>query len=141
MSASTDVEQVIEQRLGEIDEQLRPYADLEAERDRLQRALQALRAETSAAARASTPARRSPGRPRRQARRSPSGRAKRGSNLQAILDYVEGRPGATAAQLAESTGIDRGVVYSAVSRLTSSGRLRREQLPGGQVGYRVPADG
>jgi hypothetical protein len=134
MSASSDVEQAIERRLREIDEQLRPLEDLARERERLSRALEALRPEATA--------RPAPG--RSGARRSPrrtagSRRAKRGSNLSAIIAHVRSHPGATAGQLAEATGIDRGVVYSAVSRLTTSGRLRRQPLGDGQVGYH-PAD-
>ena len=66
-------------------------------------------------------------------------RAKRGSNLEAILDHVGTHPGATASDLADATGISRGVVYSAVSRLAAGGRLKREQLPDGQVAYHLPS--
>jgi sugar-specific transcriptional regulator TrmB len=126
---STDVEQVIEDRLRQIDERLRVLAELRAERDRLQRALGALRSERAVVASSAAGA------------QSRGRRAKRGTNLKAILAYVQARPGATAGQVAEATGIKRTVVYSAVSRLTGSGRLGREELPDGQVGYRILADG
>jgi hypothetical protein len=151
MSASTEVEQIIEARLSELEEQLRPLADLEREKTRLERALEVLREGASRnsdvgpsgraarSSRATTPtpkpARR--GRGRRTANRG--SRAKRGSNLEAILDHVREHPGATATDLASATGISRGVVYSAVSRLAAGGRLRREQLPDGQVAYHLPS--
>lgn len=138
MSAPSDVEQAIERRLHEIDEQLRPLEDLALERDRLRRALQALRPEPGATA--APPARGRRGGRRAGRRAGGSRRAKRGSNLSAILAHVRAHPGATAGQLAEATGIDRGVVYSAVSRLTTSGRLRREPLADGQVGYHPSGD-
>lgn len=147
MSASTEVEQIIEARLRELDEQLRPLAELEQERGRLEQALQALRggAAGNSHARPAAPgnekasgAQRRASAPRRSTRRPASGRGKRasrGANLEAILEHVGRHPGATAGDLASATGISRGVVYSAVSRLTAGGRLRREQLPDGQVGY------
>jgi hypothetical protein len=149
MSASTEVEQIIEARLSELEEQLRPLAELELEKTRLERALEALRegasrnsdvAPSSRAARsprATTPKPTRRARGRRTANRG--SRAKRGSNLEAILDHVGKHPGATATDLASATGISRGVVYSAVSRLAAAGRLKREQLPDGQVAYHLPS--
>ncbi len=142
MSAGTNVEEVIEARLRELDEQLRPYAVLEEERTRLLAALEALRGGAGdngrVAVAKSTTGTRQPARRKRQ--RSGRGkRATRGSNLEAILGHVNAHPGATASDLAEATGISRGVVYSAVSRLAAGGRLRREQLPDGQVAYHLPA--
>jgi hypothetical protein len=141
MSAGTNVEQIIEARLRELDDQLRPLAELEEENSRLLQALEALRG--GAADNGRAPASRSAGKatPARRARQR-SGRDKRatrGSNLEAILEYVRRHPGATASDLASATSISRGVVYSAVSRLTAAGRLRREQLPDGQVAYHLPA--
>jgi DNA-binding IclR family transcriptional regulator len=49
------------------------------------------------------------------------------------------RPGATAGELAAATGIARATVSSTLARLVSSGALERTQLPGGGVGFRVPA--
>lgn len=139
MSASTEVEEIIEARLRDLEERLRPLAELEQDRERLQRALAALRAPGS------TQAAPAPSRATTRATAKPKGRtpargkrATRGSNLQAILEYVGSHPGATAGDLAQVTGISRGVVYSAVSRLTAAGRLRRESLPDGQVAYHLP---
>jgi hypothetical protein len=149
MSASTEVAQIIEARLSELEEQLRPLAELERERTRLERALEVLRegasqnsdlgpsARTRRSSRAAptTPSRTARG--RRTAKRG--SRAKRGSNLEAILEHVGKHPGTTASELADATGISRGVVYSAVSRLAAAGRVRREQLPDGQVAYHLPS--
>jgi predicted regulator of amino acid metabolism with ACT domain len=55
----------------------------------------------------------------------------------AITAYVTANPGTTAAEIAKETGIDRGVVYSATSRLASGGRLRRVPKGDRQVGYEV----
>jgi hypothetical protein len=132
LSGSADVEQAIKERLLEIEAQLQPLKQLEDEAARLRRALSAVRAEPPSAA----PSGRS-----RRATRTPAGRrtggqrAKRGSNLAAIVEHVQRQPGATAGQLAEATGIDRTVVYSAVARLTAAGRLQRRPTKDGQVGY------
>ena len=140
-TATSQVEQLIEHRLQEIEEQLRPFAELEDERRRLRDALDALRAGTpSAGGRSSSSASPQPARSRPGRRSSRSGRrarAPRGSNLSAILSHVQANPGATAGEIATATGISRGVVYSATSRLSSSGRLERQPKPDGQVGYRA----
>jgi hypothetical protein len=137
-TATAQVEQLIEHRLEEIEEQLRPFAELEDERQRLRHALDVLRAGPSHAgnsAAAAQPTRRLPG--RRTSRSSRGARAPRGSNLKAIVSHVAANPGATAGEIATATGIARGVVYSATSRLSSSGKLEREPKPDGQVGYRA----
>jgi predicted transcriptional regulator len=127
MTGSTDVEQMIEARLAEIEEQLRPYAELEAERERLRRALGALRNEPDPTA--------DGGQPRRGGNARGARRAARGSNLKAIVEYVTANPGATSGEIATATGISRGVVYSAVSRLTNAGKLARSPKGDGQVAY------
>ena len=135
MAASVDIVQAIEARLGEIESQLGGYDELVRERDRLRRALHELNGHDEPSPRAAaTPAR---GNSRRSsARRRRSGRrAQRGSNVAAITGYVAAHPGATAAEIAEGTGIARSVVYSATSRLASAGRLRRAPRGGRQVGY------
>lgn len=139
-TATSQVERLIEDRLEEIEEQLRPFAELEDERRRLRDALAALRPGApsdgdQAPAPGPRPARSRTG--RRMARSGRGARAPRGSNLTAILSHVQANPGATAGEIATATGISRGVVYSATSRLSSSGRLQREPKPDGQVGYRV----
>jgi hypothetical protein len=138
-TATSQVEQLIEHRLQQIEEQLRPLAELEDERRRLQIALDALRADSPrtpdrAAATSASPARK---RATGRARSGRGSRAPRGSNLTAILSHVSAHPGATAGEIATATGITRGVAYSATSRLSSSGKLQREPKPDGQVGYRT----
>jgi hypothetical protein len=135
-TATKQVEQLIEHRLQEIEEQLRPFAELEEERRRLRDALGVLRGGDSAGVEVAGAApKSSPGRQRRSRRASRGGRAPRGSNLSAILEYVSANPGSTAGEIATATGISRGVVYSATSRLSSSGKLSRRQKSDGQVGY------
>jgi IclR helix-turn-helix domain len=137
VAASPDIVKVIEQRLQEIEEQLASYDELVRERDRVRRALGELRAD-STAPRPADDGRAATG--RRVARRRGSGRrAKRGSNVTAIVGYVAAHPGSTAAEIAAGTGIDRSVVYSATSRLASAGRLRRAPKGDRQVGYEPAA--
>jgi predicted transcriptional regulator len=128
----------MEERLGEIDRELRDVRALEHEREVLQRALIELDDESPAQAPASSRSRSgSSDRSRRRGAR----RAPRGSNQQAILDHIREHPHATARTLADATGIQRSVVYSAVSRLTAAGLLAREQLPDGQVAYQLADSG
>jgi len=135
LAATTDVARVIEERLQEIEAQLKTYDELARERHRLQRALDALRSEPGTGARGAASPRRATR--RRSAGRSGGRRAQRGSNVAAIIGHVTANPGSTAAEIAEATGIDRGVVYSATSRLASAGRLRRVPKGDRQVGYEL----
>jgi hypothetical protein len=135
LAASVDIAQAIEARLSEIESQLGGYDELVRERDRLRRALHELNDQGTPSPRAAAPPARASGR-RAGARRRGSGRrAQRGSNVSAITSYVAAHPGATAAEIAEGTGIDRSVVSSATSRLASAGRLRRAPKGDRQVGY------
>ena len=128
---TAEVVKLIESRLEEIERQLQPFTELERERSKLRQALGALRDDDERPARARPAA-------RAASRRTRSGtRAARGSNLAAIKDFVSANAGATAGEIAEATGISRGVVYSATSRLSASGKLERMPKPDGQVGYRV----
>ena len=131
VGGTAEVVKLIESRLEEIERQLQPFTELERERSKLQQALGALRDDDerpARARRAGSAASRRPG----------SGkRAARGSNLAAIKDFVSSNAGATAGEIAEATGISRGVVYSATSRLSASGKLERVPKPDGQVGYRA----
>jgi len=67
--------------------------------------------------------------------RAATQRARGGTNVASITEFVLAHPGATAAEIAEGTGIDRGAVYSAASRLVRSGRLHRVPKEGRHVGY------
>jgi len=130
MATVSDVEQVIRQRLEEISEQLSGVAELQAEQGRLERALAELRGE-AVRTRSGT------ARPRGNA--GAGTRAPRGSNQRAILQFVEANPEATTSRIVEATGISRGVVYSALSRLVNDGRLRKVPQPDGQVAYAIIA--
>ena len=79
--------------------------------------------------------------PRPAGRRRPAptrsaGQARRGANREAILVAVGERPGATAREIADFTGIARATVASTVTRLAADGVLERSALPAGGVGFR-----
>lgn len=131
VGGTAEVVKLIESRLEEIERQLQPFTELERERSKLQQALGALRNDEPRPAR-TRPAGKPPTRRQRAGKR-----AARGSNLVAITDFVSANAEATAGEIAEATGISRGVVYSATSRLSASGKLERVAKPDGQVGYRV----
>lgn len=126
---ATDVVAVIEARLREIETEIAP---LEQEREQLARALRALHDDDRRRPSARSSPRRS------TARRTK--RAKHGSNVQAIVEFVRAHPGATTPQIAEGTGISRAVVYSALSRLTSAGRLAKQPRDDGSVAYAATAE-
>jgi DNA-binding MarR family transcriptional regulator len=50
---------------------------------------------------------------------------------------VRERPGSTAREIADATGIARTTVASTVTRLAANGALERSELPDGGVGFRV----
>jgi hypothetical protein len=137
-TATAQVEQLIQHRLQQIELELQPLVELEAERQRLRSALAALRADPPVERdRGSATSSRPRKRTQRRARSGDGSRAPRGSNLKAILNHVTANPGSTAGEIASATGISRGVVYSATSRLSSSGKLKRVPKADGQVGYRT----
>ena len=81
-------------------------------------------------------------RPRRSRRRaSPRRRAPRGANRDAILGAVSQRPAASAAEVADATGIARATVTSTLSKLVADGVLDRVELPPGGRGYRLVEPG
>ena len=135
-TATAEVERLIEHRLQQIEAEMKPFTELEIERRRLQEALGALRAVDSGSGASVRSDGRSAKGSRRRSRQGK--RAPRGSNLSAIVEHVTAHPGATAGEIAATTGISRGVVYSATSRLSAAGKLVREPKPDGQVGYRTP---
>jgi hypothetical protein len=51
------------------------------------------------------------------------------------LGVVGERPGVTARELATTTGVTGGTLYSLLRRLTQEGTLEKHELPGGQTGY------
>lgn len=98
---------------------------------RLERALAALDPYPSRAG-GSAPGRRI--RSRRPARRR--ARAARGANRDAILAVVRERPGVSAGEIAQATGIARSTVSPTLSRLVVAGTVERTELPSGGVGFR-----
>lgn len=70
---------------------------------------------------------------RRGTKRGRDGRAPQGANKQLILQTVLERPGASAPEIAELTGIKRTIVAATINRLKRSGELE----PYGE-GVRVP---
>lgn len=96
-------------------------------------ALQAL-GEAQSAAPASAAA---PAKPR--ARKAPPAtvrkRAPRGANREAVLRAAQQRAGATSAELASVSGVERNTLYALLARLVKTGELQTRALPTGQTGY------
>lgn len=114
--------------------ELRPLVD---EHRRLDAALQALGERTSedaVAPPARSPARGS-GRARAKAREGPGKRAPRGANREAVLRAVTDRPGATSAELATVSGVERNTLNGLLARLVRDGELQKRSLPTGRAGY------
>ena len=114
--------------------ELRPLVD---EHRRLDAALRALSEPTSkgpAPPPATSPAR---SRPRVRAK-TPTRRRKRaprGANREAVLRAVMDRPGATSAELAARSGVERNTLNGLLARLVKAGELQTRQLPTGRMGY------
>jgi DNA-binding transcriptional ArsR family regulator len=102
---------------------------------RLERALAALGSEPSATAGSVPDSARPPRRPARRRRR-----AAPGANREAILAVVRERPGVSAGEIAQATGIARSTVSPTLSRLIATGAAERTELPAGGVGFRLGAD-
>jgi hypothetical protein len=66
-------------------------------------------------------------------------RAPRGANRQAVLEAVRERPGATAAELAGVSGVERNALYGVLRRLVAEGELQTRNLPTGRTGYALGA--
>jgi DNA-binding transcriptional ArsR family regulator len=125
-------EDLLERIRREIRERRQAAQAAHEESRRLERALAALRYEPPAASRLVDDA------PRRQQRSAPRRpRAAPGANREAILAVVHERPGVTAGEIAQVTGIPRSAVSPALSRLAGGGAVERTPLPGGGVGFRV----
>jgi len=128
-------EQLLERVLREIRERKQAAQAAVDESARLERALAALgqepRARTSAAVTRSRGTRRSP---RRRKRAAP------GANREAILALVRERPGASAGEIAQATGIARSTVSPTLARLVDGGAIERSQVPGGGVGFRARSE-
>jgi hypothetical protein len=105
---------------------------------RLEQALAALEAQERPRATTERPARRRAAPTRRRAVEGRR-RAAPGANREAILTVVRDRPGVSAGEVAQATGIPRTTVAPTLSRLLAAGAVERVELPGGGAGYRAPA--
>jgi DNA-binding transcriptional ArsR family regulator len=125
---------LLDRILGEIRERKQAAQAAYEESQQLQRALAALDAKPTGARQRRSKGSRSQ---RRDTPRPSADRARRGANREAILAAVGERPGATAREIADLTGIARATVASTLTRLTANGVLERSELPAGGVGFRV----
>jgi uncharacterized protein len=145
------ITQDIQRRLDE----LRPLA---REAERLEAALQALGADTATSPPSAAPAAPTPASPRaqparrrrtRQARQpvatpasAPAAtrsrpRAPRGQNRERVLGVVRERPGATTAEIASVSGVQRTVVHGVLRKLESNGEVKSQDLPSGTKGWAI----
>lgn len=119
-------------------DELRP---LVTEADDLARALDALDGARREGRPATSPARASRSRGSSQSRRTssspPRKRAARGANRQALLTAAAGRPGATAGELAQASGVSLPTAYNVLRKLVDDGEMVKVELPGGTTGYSV----
>ena len=72
--------------------------------------------------------------------RGPSGsrpRAPRGHNKDAVFGVIAERPGVTATEIAQVTGIAKPLIYNTTRAGVERGELERVALPGGQQGFKL----
>jgi hypothetical protein len=125
-----DLRRQMQDRLKEIDGELKSVEALVSEREQIEAALAQ---PPFATARTNAAPRRAP------ARRSTRPRAPRGANREAVLNAVSERPGVTAATIADVTKISKAVTYNTLAKLVEQGKLEKTELPGGQTGYKASA--
>jgi DNA-binding transcriptional ArsR family regulator len=143
-------EELLERVLREIRERRQVAEAAYHESQRLERALAALGlASGRAGADADGAATRRPSRSRRAAAATGDGepprrrsrprrsRAAPGANRERILALVRERPGVTAGEIAQQTGIGRSSVTTTLGRLVDAGTVQRVELPGGKAGFRA----
>ena len=131
---------LLERIQAEIRERLDASREAVREYERLRAALEALDGAARPASRGdrsqATPVARA-----RARRRAKSGgsrkRAPRGANREAVLQLVGERPGITTSELAAASGVAKPTLYTLLSSLTKQDVLQRQELPGGQSGYRI----
>lgn len=126
--------ELLDQILAEIRDRKQAAQAASEESQQLEQALAAL----DASATGDAGQRRSNGRQsgRRGTTKPMASRARRGANREAILAAVSERPGATAREIADLTGVARNTVASTLTRLAAAGVLERTELPAGGVGFR-----
>jgi len=128
-----DLRRQMQERLKEIEKELKGVDDLLREREQIEAALAQPPFATGRPAAAAAAPRRAP------ARRSTRPRAPRGANREAVLTAVGERPGVTAATIADITKISKAVTYNTLAKLVEQGKLEKTELPGGQTGYKAAA--
>ena len=119
------VRKEMQDRLREIEAELAAVEALVAEKARLERALAAPPFADAA--------------PARKPRRAPRPRAPRGANRDAVYAALETMPGASVGELAAASGVGRPQVYALLRKGVEEGRVRTDELAGGQTGYRIAA--
>ncbi|MCA1701132.1 MAG: hypothetical protein LC790_20425 [Actinobacteria bacterium] len=81
----------------------------------------------------------SPRQPKARAQKTPAvkarKRAAKGANRGAVLRAAQQRPGATAAELAVVSKVERNTLNVLLSRLVKAGELQKRALPTGRAGY------
>jgi hypothetical protein len=127
-----DLRRQMQERLKEIEKELKGVDGLVREREQIEAALAQPPFATGRPAAAATP-RRAP------VRRNTRPRAPRGANREAVLNAVGERPGVTAATIADITKISKAVTYNTLAKLVEQGKLEKTELPGGQTGYKAAA--
>jgi hypothetical protein len=119
----------------EIDTRLAELRALVDEHDRLVAAVQALgdvHSEAAVPPPASPPVQT---KPRKTSSAQARTRAPRGANRAAVLRAAQERPGATGAELAAVSGVERNTLNALLARLVKSGELQTLALPTGRTGY------
>ena len=140
-----DIVRQIDARRRELAAVVREYERLEAARAALDgtsgsRRPAAQRRATKAGRRGSVrqaAARRSAG-SRRRTKAATRPRAPRGANREAFLGALRERPGSSVPEVAEATGVQRGVLYQLRRRLLDEGAVVEQQRDDGRKGYALP---
>jgi DNA-binding transcriptional ArsR family regulator len=144
-------EELLERVLREIGDRKQAARAAYEESRRLEQALAALgpsarsssRDGGGAATRRRSRPQATPGEKARRARTGARARPRRsraapGANRERILALVRERPGATAGEIAEATGIARPTVTTTLRRLADVGEVLRAERPGGPAGFHAP---
>jgi hypothetical protein len=67
-------------------------------------------------------------------------RAPRGQNRERVLGVLRARPGATAAEVASVSGVQRSIVYGVLRKLEADGEMQAQELPSGTKGWAIRAN-
>jgi hypothetical protein len=120
-----DLRRQMQERLRQIDNELRSVQGLLDEKERIKRALER---EPFAQPRRARAAANASGRPRR---------TRRGDTRERFVAFVEQRPGVSVAEVSRGIGIPSTYAHNLATRLTKEGLLERFELPSGSRGLRV----